>query len=125
MKPHVQPKTRRGIGPKKGDYTRCSACIIGGIIVDPESNVPDHRPQFICTRCGSRFTHGKSGEPHFSALRGFALPPGWGICKDIYVREDSALVIPRGGLWWHSAESKGYETPLAAMQAADAITHSS
>lgn len=119
MKPHAQPKTRRGIGPKKGDYTRCKSCIIGGVIVDPKSDCYDRRPRFTCTRCGDYFTHGKSGEPYFSALRGFVLPPGWGIQEDVYVREDSALVIPRGGLWYHAAESKGYETPLEAMQAAD------
>lgn len=78
MKPHVQPRSRRGIGPKKGDYKRCSACIVGGVIVDPKSNVPDHRPRFVCTRCGHAFTNRKNGEPYFSALRGFALPPGMG-----------------------------------------------
>ena len=119
MKPHVQPRSHRGIGPKKGDYKRCSACIVGGVIVDPKSDVPDHRPRFICTRCGDRFTHGKNGEPYFSALRGFKLPAGWGIQHDIYVREDSAIVFPRCGWWWHAARKTGYETPLAAMLAAD------
>lgn len=41
------------------------------------------------------------------------------MSKRVTDREDSALVIPRCGWWWHSAERRGYETPLAAMLAAD------
>lgn len=119
MKPHVQPRSRRGIGPKKGDYKRCSACIVGGVIVDPKSNVPDHRPRFVCTRCGHAFTNRKNGEPYFSALRGFALPPGWGISGEMYLREDGMFVLQCGSAWCYGGDDVGYETPLVAMRAAD------
>ena len=131
MKPHVQRRSRGGIGPKKGDYTRCSICIVGGIEIDPRSNVPDGRPQFRCTRCGATFTNGKSGEPYFSTLKGWALPAGWGIVwqfSQTYVRGDGAWVQHVNGIGWeclyppphrNPIERPHYATPLEAMLAAE------
>jgi hypothetical protein len=132
MKLHVQRRSRGGIGPKKGDYTRCSSCIVGGIEIDPRSNVLDGRPRFRCTRCGATFTNGKSGEPYFSTLKGWALPPGWGIDyshAETYVRERDGAVVRRsyGEEQWNcETEASRYyiprprfATPLEAMLAAE------